>query len=61
MTGGFCFDAAIPDKQNNDLEIFGNTYTQNAFPKVQEFWKPFKSVISFVFLLIHISDLRKTV
>jgi len=39
MMGGFSFDAAIPDKQNSDLEIFENPYAQNSSPKVQEFWE----------------------
>jgi hypothetical protein len=39
MMGGFCFDAAIPDKQNCDLEIVGNPYPQNSSPEVQEFWE----------------------
>ena len=39
MMGGFCFDAAIPDKQNSDLHTFGNPYPQNSSSKVQEFWE----------------------
>jgi hypothetical protein len=57
MMGGFCFDAAIPDKQNSDLEIFGNPYPQNSSPKVQEFWETLNISNFIVFLLIHISNL----
>jgi len=39
MMGGFCFDVAVPDIQNSDLEIFGNPYPQNSSPEVQEFWE----------------------
>jgi len=61
MMGGFCFDAVILDSKDSDLEIFGNPYPQNSSPKSKNFGRPFTSVISFVFLLIHISNLRKTV
>ena len=52
MTGGFCFDAAMPDEQNSDLEVFGNLYPQNSSPKVQEFWESLH-ISNFICILVN--------